>query len=778
MKIRLQNIKCYIDNTFDFGETGLALLSGHSGKGKSSIIQGIHFALFGVGNKIISFGKTTCKVELEFDGIKIERSKNPCKLVVNDVYEDEAGQNIIDNKFGITFDVTGYIPQNAIKSFILMSAQDKLAFIEKFAFDDVKLLEMKTKCKELSTTRHAELLECTSKLETSMEMLDDFREPEMIDFPLRVENEEYEEEISKEKKRLAKLERDIPIQVDLNKRSVDQLNDLKILNANLTNNQKYIEEIKSSFSVSVNEKEYVGDEILSDYIDHLSRLIQEREINALKDQYKVDKISLDKMIENELEQYSRELNDVSAELWLLHSKEEVTETINSNRNVLKDVERIETLISKLKQYNQDTVQNDLKDLIDQRASVGIHKCPSCKVSLRLLNDQLVQDKTSSSSDKKCDIVSLEKQIKQLTLVVQMITEIREIRNSYEDNSLPSIEEINSDLDYLRDYEFNQLANEKRKLELETKIAKKQLSPSCASFKAKVDEMYHKINQSNATQIPKFETVDEDELRSLINIQQNLKRQIKEQTEKQNEIDNKIRRYESENKSLIEKHQRSYVDIKTVYDLELEISNTNILIDDLKNKLSKHEDNLKRIEQWRRAREDMKWYSNWEQKVDELHKEETELRNQCGALATLRESILEAESMVMINIVDSINTHAKVYLDDFFEDDPITVTLQAFKQTKKISKAQLNLDIEYKGMECDLQMLSGGEMSRIVLAYTLALAEMFNTPLLMLDECTASLDQETANHVFDSIKEHFNGKLTIIVAHQVVTGIFDRSIVID
>ena len=86
-----------------------------------------------------------------------------------------------------------------------------------------------------------------------------------------------------------------------------------------------------------------------------------------------------------------------------------------------------------------------------------------------------------------------------------------------------------------------------------------------------------------------------------------------------------------------------------------------------------------------------------------------------------------------------------------------------------------MDIEYKGMECDLQMLSGGEMSRIVLAYTLALAEMFNSPLLLLDECTSSLDQETTNHVFDAIKEHFNGKLTIIVAHQVVTGIFDRTI---
>lgn len=779
MKIRLQNIKCYIDNTFDFGDSGLALLSGQSGKGKSSIIQAIHFALFGVGNKIISFGKTTCKVELEFDGIKIERSKNPCKLVVNEVYEDDAGQDIINTKFGITFDVTGYIPQNAIKSFILMSAQDKLAFIEKFAFDDVKLSEMKTKCKELSTSKQAELLECTSKLETSMEMLDDFREPEMLDFPVSVENEDYEGATAKEKKRFAKVERDIAMQIELNKRSIAQLNDTKILNTNLTNNQAYIEDIRKSFTLSVNVREYVGDDVLNDYVNHLSHLVHQREITSLKEQYKVDKISLDRMVENELKQFAKELNDVSAELWLLHSKEEVAETINSNRSLLKDVERIETLRSKVKQYNEETVQEDLNRLIEQRSSIGIHKCPSCKVSLRLMNDELVQDKSvSTSCDKKLDLVSLDREIKQLTLVVQMCSEIKDIRNSYEDDSLPSIEEINSDLDYLRDYEFTQLANEKRKIELETKIAKKQLSPSCSSFKAKVDEMFRKINQSTSSEFSNFEIVDEDELRSLIGIQQNLKYRITEQNEKQKEVDNKIRRYESENILLMEKHQRSYVDMKTIDELENEIYNSNTCIDDLKKKLSKHADNLKQIDQWKRARDDMKWYVNWEQKVDELHKEENELRNQCGALATLRESILEAESMVMINIVDSINTHAKVYLDDFFEDDPITVTLQAFKQTKKISKAQLNLDIEYKGMECDLQMLSGGEMSRIVLAYTLALAEMFNTPLLMLDECTASLDQETANHVFDSIKEHFNGKLTIIVAHQVVTGIFDRSIVID
>ena len=82
------------------------------------------------------------------------------------------------------------------------------------------------------------------------------------------------------------------------------------------------------------------------------------------------------------------------------------------------------------------------------------------------------------------------------------------------------------------------------------------------------------------------------------------------------------------------------------------------------------------------------------------------------------------------------------------------------------------------MDCDLTMLSGGELSRVILAFTLALNEMFNVPLLLLDECTASLDQQLTSTVFDSIREHYNGKLVIIIAHQVVTGMFDKTITLD
>ena len=91
------------------------------------------------------------------------------------------------------------------------------------------------------------------------------------------------------------------------------------------------------------------------------------------------------------------------------------------------------------------------------------------------------------------------------------------------------------------------------------------------------------------------------------------------------------------------------------------------------------------------------------------------------------------------------------------------------------KPQINLEIEYKGMEADINMLSGGEMSRVILSFALALGEMFNTPMMLLDECTASLDQELTGVVMDGIRELFSGKLVLIIAHQVVKGQFDNVI---
>ena len=125
MKITLKNFRCYENSTFDFGEQGLALLSGGSGAGKTSILLGVYFALFGTGTKLTMYGKSSCSITLEFNGMTITRTKKPNRLIVDSIYEDDVAQSIIDKKFGGSFKTTGYISQNARDSFILMSPIEK-----------------------------------------------------------------------------------------------------------------------------------------------------------------------------------------------------------------------------------------------------------------------------------------------------------------------------------------------------------------------------------------------------------------------------------------------------------------------------------------------------------------------------------------------------------------------------------------------------------------------------------------------------------------------------
>ena len=91
--------------------------------------MGIQFVLYGIGKNLQNFGKTSCSVELEFEDMKIVRTKRPNRLVINDCYEDDVAQNIINKKFGDTFNVTSYISQNALNSFIIMKGFSSYYFI-------------------------------------------------------------------------------------------------------------------------------------------------------------------------------------------------------------------------------------------------------------------------------------------------------------------------------------------------------------------------------------------------------------------------------------------------------------------------------------------------------------------------------------------------------------------------------------------------------------------------------------------------------------------------
>jgi DNA repair exonuclease SbcCD ATPase subunit len=205
-----------------------------------------------------------------------------------------------------------------------------------------------------------------------------------------------------------------------------------------------------------------------------------------------------------------------------------------------------------------------------------------------------------------------------------------------------------------------------------------------------------------------------------------------------------------------------------------------LIKSLPDLLKQHEThttNLKLLETFTNYEANKKRYDVQKVKETTLLTELEIVRKKHTASLRLKTKILEAESLALENIIDSINNNAKVYLNAFFPDDPITVNLLAFKElkSKKADKPSINIQIEYKGIESDTTMLSGGELCRVTLAFTLALGEIFNTKFLMLDESTASLNQELTREVFDAIKENFGGRLVLVIGHQIVTGMFDTVI---
>ncbi len=806
MKIRLRDFKCYKDESFDFGEEGMALLSGPSGKGKSSIIQGIYFALFGSGTKVAAYGKTSCRVELEFDGMKVVRTKRPNRLVVNDVYEDDAAQDIINRKFGDTFDVTGYISQNALNSFILMNPMEKLGFLEKFAFKDVDLSKIKGRCKGHITKANDELLITGGKLSQVKQMLDDMEKPEKVDFPLKCKKSQREKEVKNEDIRSKNCSIKIRRKQNILNKLDNEINDVRVLEATLGTRKEALKKFTEDISLlESSEVEYSGDEYLDSLILRLDNCVAQRELKICEEKYNESTKSLEDMKTKEVECIVNEISAIEADIWSEYGEEELNETIESQLEYLKSLERLYKLKksqTKSENIDLDTMRAELAGIVLEldtkrqlytklKQQENVYSCPCCNSKLRFSQDLLVEFDGFVKND--TSISSLESDIKRLRVSktnkeskinteekllednIKIQTEIDEITSMYEE--IVDIDSVKEDLEYLRGYRYNQIDNAKTLSKLRLAIEEENFSSSYKTMKAVTVSLRDKFDTlkyvSKTTDYD--EELSEDEIRVLISDQEKIREKVIEMEEKMEDLVSERTKCTRIIDSIKDAHFTKYDKIRCVSEIDIEVARYNDEISVLVKSKAVHDANLVKVGEWSEYNEAMIKYKSWQNKLEVLKDKERDDVKKLASATMLKDKIIEAESIAMLNIIDSINTHAQLYLESFFEDNPISVRLQPFKQTKKNIKPQINIEVEYKGMECDLNMLSGGELSRVILAYTLALAEMFNTPLLLLDECTASLDQEMTGTVFESIKDNFNGKLALIIAHQVVTGTFDTTV---
>lgn len=179
MKIEFTNFRCYRSSVFEFPQTGLVLLKGASGEGKSTLLNGVYYALFGGLRRPVSHGESTCLVTLTMDHVKITRTNNPATLTVvdfttGDHLSDQLAQEFIDDFLGVNkqkFELGCYNRQATSQSFLTMTPTEQLRHLESLCVNSGTITEYKKEIHTETKTSKEQLVSKTTKKSTLEEVL-------------------------------------------------------------------------------------------------------------------------------------------------------------------------------------------------------------------------------------------------------------------------------------------------------------------------------------------------------------------------------------------------------------------------------------------------------------------------------------------------------------------------------------------------------------------------------------------------------------------------------
>lgn len=799
MKVKLSNFRCYASATFDLGESGTVLISGASGKGKTTLFLAIQFALFGTGNKLAMHGKKSCSVELTLDDMTIVRKKVPNHLLVlvkDESYENDVAQSIIDKSFSPSFAQTAYIAQNGVNSFVMMSASDKLAFLEKYAFEGVDLIALKDKLKIEMAKVNESLISVSSELSTLESMIAKYPPIKQVQRPSYVSQDHAKLLTTLESQRanVTKVEKKLAIEKKGLARTVQEKEDVRVRDEKMSGLLERKNELEKKISLVPLDKP-VNEEELALYQEGLVAIKAMRDLATAKSRLVDEKLRLSQQKKYEDDKRAEEILAVTNKLWKEYSAEEVDSYITDIQGCIPDAEKTRDLRVTIADLEKRLSGMDVTALTEQLASQKAElaqleeaysaselakksmKCPGCQTCLHVMNSQLciVHNSIVQSVDTQ-RLKSLRelttKTSESLPVMRDMHTRLLKARQDLSVLVDKYEEPISSPSDLIKEreaiiaYKKTQLALEERLEGLKVMTYSdvvKALEKSVQTLTQNVVSIEAKLKKTPAN-------LDEDAIRNKVGVLTKMK--------EENERNAQLRlSLNTERELLMEKiNSLCSVQVRGMDAIQTEITLRTEEIRTLEEKIVKYTQRVKEMEEYERYLTEKQRYEDMLAKQSNSIEREKELRDSMSALLVLKDKINVAESLAILNVLDCINTHVEGYLTDFFPDHPIMARLESIKETKAgADKTQVHIHVEYKGSEVDISSLSGGELSRVILAYTLALGEVFHSKVMLLDECTASLDAELTNVVVDSIKQRCSAKLVVVIAHQTVSGMYDRSI---
>jgi len=745
MKLKLKNFRCYEDYELELPDTGLVLLSGESGSGKSTILNAILHALWGKVRKPYTFGTTSCVVNFDFKGISLKRSNKPNVFTLNfnklnlsdsatrprfiESLSDSPAQEWLNAHLGMDleeFMISSYIPQKNNTSILSLPPTEQLRLIQVLAYSQGAI-------KEKINVQIKVDLESLNKTKTQLEFSE--KELKSLDIPKKVELPFEEEHIPDFQSRLLKLPK-----------KINKLNgQISELNSQITNAESNLRELK----LLKERKKEVGETLNNLKIkkeslnSQIGETVTKSEIEELKNQITILELK---------EQYTQLLQEH------LLSVEKTKKEIGEKLKKFKVVELESKLIELKKEYEFSTLFEDvckqlnckfetlseLIDHIDSIISSEIKTCPKCKTNIKIENDVLITTELTPTmpNSKKATKKELE-----------ICKKYRPLLNS--NPELRSIKTIEFDLKETESQlkEYTKLKNKFDELD------SPELPPTLKNMKNKIGSL--NLTSTNLNELKeKLELLTVNYSRYSENASELKKVEIElfNTTNKSDKLKINIEKLKSELEEFdIEVLKESLEDLKE------KLSEINeIHIQDLKNQ--------KIVTDYLKYTELNSQVEKWQSKVDKYSTKYKFYNLEYTGTLRIKEKYRQAEILALDSTIDSINEHTQYWLDLFFTE-PMKARLIITQNEN--NKNEIKTIINYKGFEYDSpSQLSGGEFDRCTLASICGINSMLNSPFLILDESLSSLDSENNTAIIDCLKELAKTKLVLVCSHEAVRGVFD------
>ncbi|AHH01782.1 DNA double-strand break repair ATPase [Pithovirus sibericum] len=787
MEIRIRNFRKHSDLSLKL--EGLSLIKGPSGLGKTTVFQALSWCLYGKLRSVHPYSqpKSKTSVTVLTQHVVVCRTRNPCLLSVDfsgKRYVDDEAQSVIDSLFGTRSVWTAccYLEQGQHHHLIQKSNSDSMELLDSLAFSGEDPRKFITKVELEYKTLEAKFLLLQKEYKEREVQL----APHLPSF--QFEDLRSEEQISKLKSILEAKKSRIPslLAQELEQKKLQgvfsalktQLNDVENTLSSLPD-LSFDEKIDEKMSSEQDNRRslLVDKEKASEYwrkFDEHSRL--SAQITSLQNSLTFSQDRLDELrsvdlfaLSTSIDRYQRNFN-LADKLSIPYQKDKIDEEIASLTNRISEGRKLQTsmTIYQKEEANRQRILNELSKIIltdfpsveesqkqleesqselsEIERRVDLLICPHCSQSVRYSNRQLLPADSSPVSPQ--DVQHCRSKIHQVQQQISLAQKQKELL-----------------------WKKESLTQQLSQLSSTTPPENAPSNEELSGWQVRLSHL------SSIEVVPPVDLTSSDilQIRKIFDLESRLPI-VPEQTQKVEEINFQILSSEKKIAYLqglkvqqinLQKQRQSLEEKKV--QLQNQIDSITLL--PISDELSLLQSEVTRLtDEILKGERSLQIYIH-HQKLLSLHAEVNEIHQDLVALQKLKTNAIQAECSQLDSVIETCNFVLAQVCDKIF-DSQMQAELRLFRQLKNgLNKHQVNLFLSHRGMEVDVEQLSGGEKQRLSIALTLALSQFSNSPVLLLDECLAYLDADLQKSCLDAAKRVSTKALTYI-GHNLVEGYFD------